>query len=143
MKKLFTIIALSGVMFFGAQNEAQAQAVRQLNFGIIGINYEIPVSSTITIAPAAGTDFDLNHLSLGVKANYYLDDVFGMTDAWDAYAGANAGYGIGLNNNGSDFAFGLQVGVRWRWSDTWGVYLEAAGGNLDGAGGGVGLTMAL
>lgn len=142
MKKLFTMIALSGVMLFGAQI-ANAQAVRQLNFGLIGLNYEIPISSVITIAPAAGTDVNLNHLSLGVRANYYLDDVFGMTEAWDVYAGANAGYGIGLNNNGSDFAFGLQVGGRWRWNDKWGVFLEAIGGNLDGAGGGVGLTMAL
>ena len=41
----------------------------------------------------------------------------------------------------SDFGFGLQVGGRWFWNDKWGVFLEAGGGNLDGAGGFVGVTM--
>lgn len=142
MKKLFTIIALSGVVFFGAHNDAQAQAARQLNFGFVGINYEIPVSSAITIAPAAYTNFNFDYLTLGVKANFYFDDIFGLTSPWDVYGGANGGFALGLNNNGNDFDLGLQVGGRWRWSDKWGVYLEAGGGKL-GGNGGIGLTMAL
>jgi len=142
MKKLFTFIALSGITFFSA-NSVFAQAQKQLNIGFIGVNYEIPVATDITIAPAAGVDWNFNHLSIGVKANYYFDNLFGLTEPWDVYAGLNAGYGIGLDNNGSDFAFGMQVAGRWFWNDKWGVYLEAAFGNLDNAGGGIGVTMKL
>ena len=140
MKKLLTILALSGILFL-TSNTVFAQAQKQLNIGFVGVNYEIPIATDITIAPAAGTDFNFNHLSLGVKANYYFDSLFGLTDPWDIYAGVNLGYGIGLNNNNSDFAFGLQVAGRWFWNDKWGVYAEIAGGNLDGAGGGIGVTM--
>ena len=140
MKKLLTILAVSGILFL-TSNTGFAQARKELNIGFVGVNYEIPIATDITIAPAAGTDFNFNHLSLGVKANYYFDSLFGLTDPWDIYAGVNLGYGIGLNNNNSDFAFGLQVAGRWFWNDKWGVYAEIAGGNLDGAGGGIGVTM--
>lgn len=142
MKKLVTIIAITGVMLFSG-NSVFAQATRQLNFGLIGANFEIPISSVITIAPAAGTDLNLNHLVLGVKANYYFDDIFGLPSEWDVYGGANAGYGFGLDNNPNDFEIGLQIGGRWFWNDKWGVYLEAGGGKLNGAGGGLGLTMTM
>lgn len=140
MKKLFAIIVLSGAMFFAAQN-TNAQADRQLNFGIIGVNYEIPIIDAFTIAPAAYTNLDLSHLILGVKLNFYFDTLMGLPSEWDVYGGANAGFGLGLgNNNGNDLGLGLQIGGRWFWSDTWGVYLEAGGGTLGGTGG-IGLTM--
>lgn len=140
MKKLVTIIALSGVMFFAAQN-ANAQAASQLNFGLIGVSYEIPIASAISIAPAAGTDINLDYLILGVRANFYFDDMIGLPSEWDVYGGANAGFGLGLNNQANDLEIGLHVGGRWFWNDKWGVYLEAGGGKLSGAGGGIGLTM--
>ena len=140
MKKLLTIIALVGVMAFGSST-VYGQAQKQLNIGFIGVNYEIPIATDITIAPAAGVDWNFNHLQIGVKANYYFDNLFGLTEPWDVYAGLNAGYGIGLDNNGSDFAFGMQVAGRWFWNDKWGVFVEAAFGNLDNAGGGIGVTM--
>lgn len=140
MKKLLTATALSIVLFFSA-NAVFAQAYQQLNIGFVGVSYEIPIATDITIAPAVGTDFNFNHLSLGVKANYYFDTLFGLTEPWDVYGGVNLGYGLGLNNNADGFAFALQVGGRWFWSDKWGVYVEAGGGNLDGAGGGIGVTM--
>jgi hypothetical protein len=143
MKKLLTIITLVGVLSLGS-NTVFGQAQKQLNIGFVGVNYEIPIATDITIAPAVGTDFNFNHLSIGVKANYYFDTLFGLTEPWDVYAGVNAGYGIGLgDSNDSDFAFGLQVAGRWFWSDKWGVYVEAAFGNLDNAGGGIGVTMKL
>jgi hypothetical protein len=141
MKKLLTIIALSGILFFSAST-VFAQAQRQLNIGLIGVSYEIPVATDITIAPAAGVDINFNHLSIGVKANYYFDGLFGLPDEWDVFGGINAGYGIALDsNNNSDFDFGLQIGGRWFWNDKWGVYVELGGGILNGAGGGVGVTM--
>jgi hypothetical protein len=140
MKKLFTIIALAGVMSISS-NAVFGQAQRQLNFGFIGISYEIPIATDISIAPAAGTDFGLNYLALGVKANYYFDNLIELPDAWDVYGGANIGYALGLNNNGNGLALGLQVGGRYFWSDKWGVYLELGGGSTIGGTGGIGLTM--
>ena len=140
MKKLFTIIV--AVMLLTSVMSAQAS--KQLNFGIIGVSYEIPVTSAITIAPAASSNLDLSHLAIGVKANYYLDQLIGLPSAWDVYAGANLGYALALDDNkDSDLDFGLQVGGRWFWNQKWGVYLEAGGGKVSGGSGGLGLTMKL
>lgn len=127
------------------------QARHELNFGLVGINYEIPVHKDITIAPGVGTSLDLDWLNVGVKANYYFDNLFGISDdAWDVYAGPNAGYTFDMrddnDNNGndeSDINFGLQVGGRWFWNDKWGLYVELAGGNVSGFSPGIGLTMKL
>ena len=130
-----------------------AQARKELNFGYIGINYEIPIHKDITIAPGAATNIDIDWLNVGVKANYYFDNLFGITNAaWDVYGGANAGYAfwIGDDNdhdngkgNDDDFDIGGQFGVRWFWNDKWGVYVEAAGGSTSGFSPGIGLTMKL
>lgn len=122
------------------------QARSELNFGLVGINYEIPVHKDITIAPGAATNFDLDWLTLNVKANYYFDHLFGITDdSWDVYGGAGAGYAIynGNDNKDGDFDLGLQVGGRWFWNDKWGIYLELGGGSTSGAMGGLGLTVKL
>ncbi|MCK5908180.1 MAG: hypothetical protein KAG37_11330 [Flavobacteriales bacterium] len=119
-------------------------ATHGLNIGLIGVSYEIPVASQITIAPAAFTNFDLDYLTLGVKANYYFDALFGLPAAWDVYAGANVGYGLWIGdgpNGSSELDLGLQVGGRWFWSDRWGLYVEIGGGKLGGGAYGLGVTM--
>jgi len=126
------------------------QARQELNFGLVGVNYEIPVHRDITIAPGIGTSFDLDWLNLGVKANYYFDNLFDISDeAWDVYGGVNAGYSFDMDdndNNGddeSDINIGLHVGGRWFWNDKWGLYVELAGGNVSGFSPGIGVTMKL
>ncbi|WP_133085503.1 hypothetical protein [Winogradskyella aurantia] len=143
MKKI-TLLLLFVLMF--ATTSMYSQARTELNFGIIGANYEIPVSDDITIAPFAGTNLDLDWLTLGVKANYYFDNLFDLTDdAWDVYGGAGAGYAFynGDGNDDNDLDIGLHVGGRWFWNDKWGIYLEFGGGNTQGATGGLGLTVKL
>ena len=138
MKKLL-LIAVALV----ATVAVNAQAKKQLSFGVIGVSYEIPVASAITIAPTGFTNWELNHFTVGVKANYYFDDLIGLPSAWDVYGGANAGYAFSLKDNyNSDMNIGLQIGGRWFWNETWGIYLEGGGGNL-GGNGGLGLTMIL
>ena len=140
MKRILTMIALSGVMLFGA-NTVSAQAQKYLNVGGAGTglyaSIEFPLSSVITIAPQFSTDYNFGKFVISAKGNYYFDDVFGVGDAWDVYAGANAGWRIDNNNDG--FAWGVQVGARWFWSDKWGINGEFGGGS--GVLGGVGLTM--
>ncbi len=128
-----------------------SQARRELNFGLVGINYEIPVHKDITIAPGAATNFDLDWLSVHLKANYYFDNLFGITnDSWDVYGGVGAGYAFyngddNGNHNGhdDDFDLGLHAGGRWFWNDKWGIYAEIGSGSTTGAMGGLGLTVKL
>jgi len=122
------------------------QARSELNFGLLGANYEIPVHKNITIAPGASTNLDLDWLTVFVKANYYFDNLFEITnESWDVYGGVTAGYAIynGNDNKDSDFDLGLMVGGRWFWNDKWGIYLEFGGGSTQGATGGLGLTVKL
>jgi len=142
MKKITLLLVLLVGLF--TVDSAYSQATSQLNFGLIGVAYDIPVAENVAISPFAGTNFNLDWLTLGVKGNYYFDNIIGMTDPWDFYAGANLGYGIWMGSDDGDgnFALGLQVGGRWFWNEKWGLYLELGGGNNGGIGG-LGLTMRL
>ncbi len=143
MKKTIILFAF---VFTGFVANVFGQARSQLNFGLVGANYEIPVHRDISIAPGASTNFNLDWLTLSVKANYYFDNLFKLTnEAWDVYGGIGAGYAIYNGNEGKDSGFdmGLHVGGRWFWNEKWGLYLELGGGNTQGATGGLGLTVKL
>lgn len=138
MKKLFlaSVFALFALA-------ASGQAAKQLSFGIIGVAYDIPVATDISIAPFASTNWNLDHLVLGAKGDYYFDNLIGLPAEWDVYAGINAGFAIGLSDgNSSDLDLGAQVGGRWFWNEKWGIYLQGGGG-MQGATGGLGITMKL
>ena len=140
MKKITLLLLVAGLF---SLNSVFSQATSQLNFGIIGVSYEIPVATDISIAPFAGSNLNLSYLTLGVKGNYYFDNLMELPEAWDVYGGANLGYALGISDGkDNDLALGLQVGGRWFWNEKWGLYLEFGGGNLGGAGG-LGLTMKL
>lgn len=139
MKKLFTIIALAGVFMFFAEN-AKAQAQNQINIGLIGASLEFPITEDISIAPFGATNWNLDYLVAGVKANYYFDNLFGLPEEFDIYGGVNGGYALGLDGLDNDFDMGLQVGFRWFWSDKMGLYLEGGGRKLGGTAG-LGITI--
>ena len=144
MKKITLLLGFALLFNFAT---VFGQARKELNFGLVGINYEIPVHKDITIAPGVGTSLDFDWLNIGVKGNYYFDNLFGITDAaWDVYGGVNVGYSVYMGDgidDDSDVDFGLQVGGRWFWNDKWGVYLELAGGNVSGLSPAIGVTMKL
>lgn len=143
MKKV-TLLATVVCLFFVVN--AFSQARNELNFGLIGANYEIPVHKNITIAPGASTNFDLDWITMHVKGNYYFDNLFGMTNsAWDVYGGVGLGYSIydGDKDKESGFDMGLHLGTRWFWNEKWGIYLEFGGSDLVGANGGLGVTVKL
>lgn len=138
MKKLLLVIVtvMASVTMYG-------QAQSQLNFGLISVSYDIPVATDIAVAPFVGTNMNIDYLRVGVKGDYYFDNILGILPAFDFYAGANAGYALGLNNNGNGFDMGLEVGGRWFWSDKFGLFLEIGGGNISGGNGSLGITMKL
>lgn len=140
MKNLIKIIVLASIMTFSS-NAVFGQAAKHLNVGGLGTglyaSIEFPLGSTITIAPQFTTDYDFNKMVISAKGNFYFDDIFGVGDAWDVYAGANVGWRLESNNDGA--AWGIQIGGRWFWSEKWGINGEFGGGS--GVLGGVGLTM--
>lgn len=144
MKKS-TILFFFICTFFVANVFGQAR--KELNFGLIGANFEIPVQKNITIAPGVSTNFDLNWLTLSVRGNYYFDNLFEITnESWDVYGGLAAGssfYNGDSDKKIIDFDLGLHVGGRWFWNEKWGVYLELGGGSAKGLNGGIGLTVKL
>ena len=71
MKKLFTIIAFAGVFMFAAEN-AKAQAQSQINIGLVGASLEFPIAEDISIAPFGATNWNLDYLVAGVKANSFI-----------------------------------------------------------------------
>ena len=142
MKKVLLIFAIAFISIVNVKG----QATSQLNFGLVGVCYDIPVTEDIAISPSAGTNLSLDWLTLGVKANYYFDNIFKLPEAWDFYAGANAGYAILIGNGvtgSSGFDMGLQVGGRWFWNEKFGLYLELGGGHTSGGTAGLGITMKL
>ncbi|MDT0552783.1 hypothetical protein [Urechidicola vernalis] len=146
MKKLLTLLFIA-VLTLSFSHEANAQegARKQLNFGFLGVTYEIPVSKDITIAPFAGTDWDIDWITFGVKGNYYFDRVFKLESPdWDVYGGLSLGYAVGLGNNpdSSDVGFGAHAGGRWFFNEKWGLFLELGGGTTGGTAG-IGFTMKL
>src|SRR5210317_1560696 len=110
MKKI-TLLLVFMIGFF-AINSTYSQATKQLNFGLVGVSYDIPVAENVAISPFAGTNFNFDYLTIGAKGNYYFDNLMGLTDPWDVYGGANAGFGLwtGSGNGNGSFAIGLQVG---------------------------------
>lgn len=139
MKKL---LLLSAIIL--ASVAVNAQISKKLNLGGLGtglyVGYEIPVASAITLVPQASTDYDFNKFIIGLKGNYYFNQIFGLPSAWDVYAGINTGWRIDNNNsNDSGFDIGAQIGGRWYWSEKWGINAEFGGGTS--VLGGVGVTM--
>ena len=143
MKKQLILLLL--LLLFTFSNSF-SQARKELNFGIIGANYEIPVHKDISIAPGASTNFDLDWITLYVRGNYYFDNLFEITnESWDVYGGLGLGYAMynGDADKDNDLDLGLHIGGRWFLNEKWGIYLESGGGNSQGASGGLGLTVKL
>ena len=145
MKNVLSLIAIVACMAVGS-SDAYGQAQKYLNFGGVGTglyaSLEFPLGSTISIAPQVATDWDFNKFVIAAKGNFYFDDLFGLTEPWDVYAGANVGWRLDNGKDNNDgFNWGAQIGGRWFFSPKWGLNAEFGGGS--GVNGGVGVTMKL
>ena len=145
---LMIVVFMAATMF--AQRDGVAPLAKgqmQINFGTgfsskglpVYASLDIALHKDVTITPEVHMTLPLsNDDSFGggvlCKADYHWNYLIGIPDNWDFYAGARVGFGFG-----DDFYpdFGIQVGGRWYWSDSWGLNLEIAGGT------GFGLTFGL
>lgn len=132
MKKIYTVLSLAMLLLAGGKNLKAQESYTGLNMLVnlgtisaINVNYEFDVADQITVAPVALIDFDGN-FGIGAKGSYYFDQIFNLTDPWDAYAGLDLGYRFGSN----DFNIGVFVGGEWHINEQWGILLELGGGNL-------------
>ena len=82
------------------------------------------------------------------NANYHFNSIFKIPKNWDIYAGLNIGFYIWdtddnyLGNHSSGLGIGGQVGIRYYFSDRFGLNLEGGGGNAF-SGGKFGVTIVL
>jgi outer membrane immunogenic protein len=144
-KIIFTIVFCMATLFAFTQSPI-GKGGKQLNFGVTGNSYYIPVyigfdfgvHSDITIGPQAGLDLAFNYLNLGFRGDYHFNTIIGIPQNWDFYAGLSSGFSIKMKSNeikvSDGFFIGAQVGGRWYWSDIWGLNVEFGLGNLFGSG---------
>ena len=111
-----------------------AKGEKQLNFGLgfsshglpVYVSMDFAVHKDVTITPVINVVID-DDFKFGAlfKADYHWNYLIGIPNNWDFYAGARAGFSFG-----DDFLpeFGIQVGGRWYWSDSWGMNAEIAAG---------------
>ncbi len=147
------IIAIMSVTSFAQGSSPVKVGGNQLNFGIGGakdgipayINYEWCLWQDITLGPVAKVYIgDVVALGFAGRGDYHFNTLIGIPENFDFYAGLNVGVGgIVLSGEGSDvgvgFDWGLQIGGRWYWSESWGLNVEFGGGN--GYGGTLGVSL--
>jgi hypothetical protein len=143
MRKITFFIAFA--LFMSVTAFAQRDGVAplakgdmQLNFGTgfsdnylpVYFSWDFALHKDVTLTPEVHANFPFsNDKSFGggvlVKADYHWNYLIGIPSNWDFYAGARAGFSFG-----DDFLpeFGIQVGGRWYWSDSWGLNAELAAG---------------
>lgn len=92
--------------------------------------------------------YDHSILGFLVNGNYHFNQLMGIPDPWDFYAGLNVGFYSWTSDDeyprsgSSGLGLGLQVGGRYYFSEKFGINLELGGGNTV-SGGKFGITLKL
>ncbi len=139
MKKIFLSIALmicavcatnaqsfnSDTRFIGAAVGLDSGA------GIpVSLYYEQAVHEHIGVGAAIGylgTE-GIDHLLLGIRANYHFLEHIVEGTKWDTYGGLILGYNIATGEADGDFILGGQLGARYCFNDSWAMFAEAGYG---------------
>ena len=140
---LLLLLAVSTSFAFGQANKGLNFGLGLSNHGLpVFVNYDIPVATNLSIAPSIQANLDgFDWITPALKVDYYLDDLVGIPENFDLYAGGNIGFTIWLDseNGTSGIHAGLEVGGRWWFNDSMGLNLEFSGGT--GFGTKLGLSM--
>ena len=167
MKK---IILSVGLLFFAGSIFAQnpiAKGQSQLNAGFGFSNWGLPVyfgvdygiHEDITLGGEISTRayhdywrgerYNHNIMSISGNANFHFNRVLAIPPTWDLYAGLNVGFFIWnspddyhYDNHASGLGMGLQLGVRYYFSDKLGINMEFGGANAF-SGGKIGISIRL
>ena len=142
MRKFTLLIVLSLLVSATyAQRDGVAPLAKgdmQLNFGTgfssnglpIYFAWDFALHKDVTLTPEVHMTipFDSDKKFGGgvlIKADYHWNYLIGIPSNWDFYAGARAGFSFG---DDSLPEFGIQVGGRWYWSESWALNSEIAAG---------------
>jgi len=93
-------------------------------------------------------DYDRSVIGISGNGNYHFNRVLNIPRNWDFYAGLNIGFYVWDDpddyhgDNTSGLGLGAQVGMRYYFTDSFGVNLEFGGGNAF-SGGKLGLSFKL
>jgi outer membrane immunogenic protein len=166
MKKivLFSFLLLAGISGYG--QGSLAEGGKQLNAGIGFSNYGAPVyigldfgvHESITIGPRVsfrrynfdfGTSrYNQSLIGLSFNGNYHFNKLLELPKELDIYAGLTVGYYVwtnvdiaGYSANRSGVGVDGQLGVRYFFTDRFGLNVEFGGGYASG--GGFGITYKL
>lgn len=167
MKRLYTILLIVLICSV-LETNAQETYGRTLNLGVgVGYygylggstpvlhgNYEMDVAKNFTLAPFlsfytynsgnywSGTSYySVIVIPIGVKGNYYFDQLFMINDKWDIYGGASLGMSITsvrwdndymgerkLRDRASPIYLDLHVGAEYRINSRVGIFLDLSTG---------------
>lgn len=166
MKHIFwTVILLFSVAVVFAQSPL-TPGETQFNLGVGFSNFGSPVYAGLDFG--LGRDVSLgaevsykryresysdnrwNHNVIGVSGNlnYHFNYILQIPSDWDFYAGVNVGFYVVNSPNNypgsykSELGLGGQLGMRYFFTNSFGVNLEVGGGNAF-AGGKIGVTLKL
>ena len=163
MKKinLIILVIIAGVTTSFAQGNL-GKGGKQLNAGVGFSSFGVPiyvgldfgVHESITIGPRVsyrnysdnfgGINYSQSLTVLSFNGNYHFNNLLKIASPWDIYAGLTLGYYIwnAKDNFSGAQASGIgldaQIGVRYFFSDKFGINLEFGGGT--GTGGNFGIT---
>ena len=143
MKKSLKLLAF-GFLFLasGLSISAQENYGNTLNgflkFGDkarIGAYYEIQIVDNFTLSPEIVLPFNFSDVKLGVRADYYFDNLLKLKEPWDIYAGLDSGIIVGGDDN---FDLNIHAGAEYKFHKNWGVVAEFGGGSTTT--GGIGMA---
>lgn len=159
---IFTAIAVFGFMSANAQAPLEQGAI-QLNAGLgtsgwgtpvyLGLDYGIAENFTLGAEGSYRNyeSYGIKGSILGLQANgnFHFGEAVGASEKWDLYGGLSLNYynwggDFGKNKfvETTSFGVGAQLGLRYFFTDKFGINLEGGGGNAT-SGGKVGVTFKL
>ena len=154
MKKIRMILLLSAIAIFSVNAQGQiANGNSQLNAGVgfsdwgtpvyVGLDFGIRHDISLGIEGSfrsyneniSGKKYGNAIYGFSGNANLHFNRLLNIQNRWDFYAGLNLGFYAWEtpsdypNNGHSGLGWGGQVGVRYYFSNRFGLNLEYGGGN--------------
>ncbi len=91
----------------------------------INAHYEITVGKSITLSPAITLPFDFDWVTLGGRADLYVDSLFNISNKLDIWLGIDTGIIISGDDS---FSLNGHAGIEYKINNFFGIIGEAGGG---------------